>query len=109
MYSGLRDLGKSPDFAWIYHGESTAITRKLQMSLWGFQSSRASFSQSYRINISAYYTDLFGSFSEEEKGEKEMGGRNCSLVSWLRDPCAQLTVLILLTLCKDCFYLIFRV
>lgn len=74
MYSDLPHLGKSPDFAWIYHGESTAITKRLQMSLWGLYSPTRgvfpSFSQSYRINISVSYTDLFGSYSEEEEGEK---------------------------------------
>lgn len=74
MCSDLPDLGKSPDFAWIHHEESTAITRKLQMSLWGLQSSKASFSQSYRINISASNTDLFGSYFEEEEGKNEIAG-----------------------------------
>lgn len=86
MYSGLPDLGKSPDFAWIYHGESTAVTRRMQMILWSLQSSRDVFLQSYRINISASYTDLLGSYSEEEVEKNEMRGRKCSLVSWLRYP-----------------------
>lgn len=81
MQSELPDLGKSPDFAWIYHVESSTITMKLQMSLWGLQSSRGSFSQRLnRINISAYCTDLFGSYSEEEEGENETGCRKCSLI-----------------------------
>lgn len=33
MQTGFPDLGRNPEFAWIYHGESTAITMKLQTSL----------------------------------------------------------------------------
>lgn len=42
------------------------------------------FHKSYRINIWASFIDLFGSYSEEEEGNSEMGGGKCSLVSWLR-------------------------
>lgn len=77
MQSELPDLGKSLDFAWVYHGESTAITMKLQMSLWSLQSSRASFSRSLIGQIFQLITlTCLEAILRKKRGKMRWGAEN---------------------------------
>lgn len=70
MQAGLPGLGRNPEFAWIYHGESTAITMNQQISLWGLQSSGAVFPQSSIGEAFPLMT------VRKKRGEKELGVEN---------------------------------
>lgn len=87
MQTGLPDPGRNPEFACIYHGESTPITMKLQTSLWGFQSSGGSFPQSSTGDVFQLITmTCIEATLRKKKGKNEMGGRKSSLVAWPGNP-----------------------